>query len=170
VEPEHSRTGYRRDLFKHWTDADRNRCDTREEVLKAESLVPAEVGRITCRVISGEWLSAYDGVQVTDPARLDVDHVVALAEAWASGADTWSAERRELFANDLGLDRSLIAVSVNINRVKGDSGPVAWRPPLRSYWCTYAEDWVAIKIRWGLSADQAEVLALAEMLATCPAS
>ena len=170
VEPERPRSGYHRGLFKLWTDADHDGCDTRDEVLKAESLVPAQPERITCRIISGEWLSAYEGVRVTDPSLLDVDHVVPLGEAWASGADTWSAERRELFANDLGFPRTLIAVTVNANRAKGDSGTVTWKPPLRSYWCTYAEDWVAIKVRWGLTADPAEVVVLAEMLATCPGS
>src|SRR5690606_27400118 len=105
-----SRDGYSRSAFRHWVDADRDRCNTRMEVLIAESLVEPTVGA-GCRVTAGEWLSYYDGVTVTAPGGLDIDHLVPLAEAWDSGASAWTAQRREAYANDLDADRSLVAVT-----------------------------------------------------------
>jgi hypothetical protein len=167
VAPENPRTGYDRALFEHWIDADGNRCDTREEVLKAESLTPAQVDYYGCKVVAGDWVSLYDGFTTDQPGELDIDHVVALAEAWDSGAHGWDAARRRDFANDLGYAGSLIAVSASSNRSKSDRDPAEWLPPRREAWCLFATDWVAVKIRWNLSADPAEVAALRTALETC---
>ncbi|MFJ4007761.1 HNH endonuclease family protein [Streptomyces sp. NPDC090023] len=158
--------GYQRDLFKHWVDADQDGCDTRAEVLISESRNESTV-HTGCRVTAGTWFSYYDGVTVTDPAALDIDHVVPLAEAWDSGASTWTAERREAYANDLDGDSSLVAVTARTNRSKGDSDPSEWLPPLADARCTYAADWVATKLRWHLAADPAEHAALTELAAGC---
>ncbi len=148
--------GYKRSLFTHWTDDDRNGCSAREDVLIAESLSPAQVDPFGCKVIEGDWYSPYDGRTHTDPSNLDIDHVVALKEAWDSGAHSWSASRRRAFANDLSDPRSLIAVTDSVNRSKGDKDPSNWMPPNRADWCRYIADWVAVKVRWGLSMDQSE--------------
>lgn len=148
--------GYNRALFKHWIDADRDSCNTREEVLISESLSPPQVDAFGCKVIAGDWFSPYDGVSHSDPAELDIDHVVALKEAWDSGAHAWSASRRQSFANDLTSRATLIAVTAGVNRSKSDKDPSNWMPPRKEYWCTYLADWVAIKSRWGLSMDQSE--------------
>jgi hypothetical protein len=81
VAPEGPRSGYNRDLFNHWVDADHDGCDTREEVLRAESRSQAQVDPVGCKVLAGDWYSLYDGLTFTDPTELDIDHVVALAEA-----------------------------------------------------------------------------------------
>src|SRR5262249_54001244 len=81
-------------------DADHDGCDTRHEVLNAESVTPAQIGA-RCAV-SGQWNSPSDGISVTEPSKLDVDHLVPLAEAWDSGADTWTPAQRRAYAN--GLD------------------------------------------------------------------
>ncbi|WUA76969.1 HNH endonuclease [Streptomyces longwoodensis] len=99
-----ARTGYERTAFKHWVDADRDGCNTRAEVLKAEAVIAPEQGA-SCRLSGGEWYSAYDDRYVTGPSGLDIDHLVPLAEAWDSGACAWSAAEREAYANDLGDDR-----------------------------------------------------------------
>lgn len=154
------RDGYRRELFEHWIDADSNRCNTRCEVLLRDfrqDLTGAPVGG---------WLSLYDGRVVTDSSDLDVDHVVALSEAWVSGADTWSPDRRRDFANDLAPG-ALLAVSASVNRSKGDRDPAEWQPPDPAAWCTYAADWIRTKNRWGLSADPLEFTMLSEMLGGC---
>jgi len=104
------RTGYDRSLFRHWIDADGDGCNTRREVLIDEAVVPPTVGG-GCSLIGGRWVSLYDGLVLTDAGKLDIDHVVALAEAWDSGASAWSADRRMRFANDLDVGWSLIAVS-----------------------------------------------------------
>ena len=167
VAPETPRAGFARSLFPHWSDLDDDRCDAREEVLLAESLRPPQVDPPTCRVLAGEWFSAYDGLRTTNPRSLDIDHVVALAEAWDSGASRWDTARRQAFANDIEAPASLIAVSAASNRAKGDDDPAEWRPPRREAWCSFASDWASTKARWALSADAAEVAALQEMMATC---
>ncbi|MFZ9628612.1 MAG: HNH endonuclease family protein [Ilumatobacteraceae bacterium] len=153
IENEHP-DGYARDLFEHWIT--RNGCTTRESVLIRESLTYPQVDAVGCTVVAGDWLSVYDGAAWTDPSDLDIDHVVALKEAWDSGAWAWSAERRRAFANDLTDIRSLRAVTDNVNQSKSDADPSNWMPPLRTFWCTYLGDWVAIKARWQLSMDQSE--------------
>lgn len=167
VAPEGPRAGYSRDLFPHWVDADGDRCDTREEVLIAESTSPAQVDPYGCKVVAGDWVSLYDGLTTGDPAELDVDHVVALAEAWDSGASSWDEARRRDFANDLDHPQALRAVSASSNRSKSDSDPAQWRPPRPEAWCEFARDWVAVKFAWDLAADEAEVAVLRQLLGTC---
>lgn len=149
-------SGYSRDLFRHWVDADRNSCNTREEVLIQESLSTPQVDRFGCAVVAGDWFSAFDGLSHTDPSNLDIDHLVPLKEAWDSGAHSWSAEQREKFANDLSDGRSLIAVTNSVNRSKGDRDPSQWLPPRTAYICQYISDWIAVKWQWKLSMDQSE--------------
>jgi len=104
----------------------------------------------------GYWLSAYDGVSRTDPAELEVDHVVALKEAHDSGAGAWQSNRLVAFGNDLDDPRSLRAVTAAVNGAKGDADPSNWLPPDEAQLCTYLGDWIAIKARWSLSMDQSE--------------
>lgn len=163
------RTGYKRTAFRHWIDADKDGCDTRKEVLKAEALVAPEQGP-GCALTGGEWYSPYDDTYVTDASRLDIDHLVPLAEAWDSGASTWTAKEREAYANDLGDARDLIAVTAKSNRSKADQDPSTWLPPAAGYRCTYVNDWIADKTRWRLSIDAAEQAALEQDLAACPDS
>ncbi|WP_435279435.1 HNH endonuclease family protein [Streptomyces sp. 1222.5] len=161
------RTGYVRTAFKHWVDADKDGCNTRAEVLKAEAVIaPEQINR--CSLIGGAWYSPYDDRYIEGPTGLDIDHLVPLAEAWDSGASAWSAAEREAYANDLGDDRALIAVSAASNRSKADQDPSTWLPPAAGYRCQYVTDWVADKTRWGLSVDTAEQTALTDVLAGCP--
>jgi hypothetical protein len=95
---------------------------------------------------------------------------VALHEAWQSGAATWEPQRRRAFANDLGHPGALVAVTAAMNRIKSDRDPASWQPPNRASWCLYAADWITVKVRWGLTADEAEVTALRNMLAGCGGS
>jgi hypothetical protein len=157
-------TGYEREKFKHWVDADGDCQDARDEVLVEESRKKAR-GR--CDVTKGEWFSEYDGVTLKRPGGLDIDHMVALKESWESGAHAWSDEEREAYANDLGDPRALIAVTAATNRSKGDQDPADWMPDAPEYHCTYAADWVAVKIRWSLFADRAEKAALEDIAAGC---
>jgi hypothetical protein len=161
-----SRDGYQRSSFKHWVDADRDTCNTRAEVLIAESRVEPTI-EAGCKVVAGEWYSYYDGVTLTAPGGLDIDHMVPLAEAWDSGASGWTAARREAYANDLDADRSLVAVTARTNRSKSDQDPADWTPPLADARCTYATDWVATKLRWQLTTDDRERAALTELAAGC---
>lgn len=155
------RRGYDRDKFEHWVDADDDCRDTRDEVLAQESRV-AVTG---CDVVRGEWFSYYDGEVVRRSSELDIDHVVALAEAWDSGARRWTAGTRERFANDLGDRRSLVAVTASTNRSKSDRDPAEWMPGRAR--CRYVREWTAVKLRWSLTVDRAEKRALVRRASSC---
>lgn len=161
VSPE-SNAGYERDQFRHWITTDG--CTTREWVLIRQALTGTRSG---CVVINGRWFSRYDG-EVTEAATtFDIDHMVPLAEAWGSGASTWTAERRRDYANDLVYRPALIAVTASSNRSKGDRDPAEWLPPVRTYWCKYLRQWVAVKYRWSLAVDAAEKEAIVVGLVGC---
>ena len=163
---EHS-GGYVRSAFVLWIDADHDGCDTRHEVLIAESTTTVRLGS-GCSIKGGTWRSAYDGKTTRAASTLDIDHVVPLKEAWDSGAWRWTASRRKAYANDLGDARALRAVSAASNRAKGDRDPADWLPPSTSFRCKYATDWVAAKVRWGLKVNSAERSALKRVLGACP--
>lgn len=160
------KSGYRRSLFVHWSDLDGNGCDTREEVLKRDSISKPQVDPYRCYVVAGDWYSKYDGKTLSDRSDVDIDHVVALKEAWDSGAWAWSMSQRQAFANDLTDRRTLIAVTDRVNASKSDKDPSNWMPPLKSYWCTYLGDWISVKARWGLSMDQSEFGRIKNLLAS----
>ncbi|MEU9998088.1 HNH endonuclease family protein [Streptomyces sp. NPDC050848] len=163
-----SRTGYTRDKFKHWNaglDLG-DGCNTRAEVLLDEAAEAPTVAA-GCKLSGGKWASYYDGQEVNDPAKLDIDHMVPLAEAWDSGASAWDATRREAYANDQDAATSLVAVTARSNRAKADRDPAEWMPPLPDAHCRYVGEWTATKLRWGLSADQAEADALKVYAETC---
>ena len=159
---------YDRELYMPdgWLWTDRPECSVRELVLIAEAVSISEINR-DCRPLDGIWHSWYDDEPFNNPSRLDIDHMVPLAEAHDSGAAAWSAERKSDFANDLELPAALTAVSASSNRTKSADDPADWKPPLRSAWCQYAHDWIAVKVKWLLTADQAEVDGLRQMLDTC---
>ncbi|WP_226487470.1 HNH endonuclease family protein [Streptomyces parvulus] len=164
-----SRDGYDRDAFRHWNAGANpsDRCNTRAEVLIAEAVEPPTVGP-KCRLTGGRWWSYYDQAWVTSASGLDIDHMGPLAEAWDSGASTWSAAQREAYANDLGADASLVAVTARSNRSKSDQDPAQWLPPADEVHCRYVAEWAGTKLRWSLSADQAEAAALRDVAVGCP--
>ncbi|MGA5711181.1 HNH endonuclease family protein [Streptomyces cellulosae] len=164
-----SRDGYSRSAFRHWNRGDdpADGCNTRYEVLLDEAVEPPEVGD-GCRLTGGRWFSYYDGVWVTSASGLDIDHMVPLAEAWDSGAYAWTAARREAYANDQGASTSLVAVTASSNRSKGDQDPSEWMPPTADVHCRYLVEWVGAKLRWSLTADDAELAALNSMATACP--
>jgi Domain of unknown function (DUF4214)/Protein of unknown function (DUF1524) len=160
VAPENT-SAYSRDNFQHWIDADGDGCDTRAEVLIVESTLVTGGG---CPVRTGQWESYFDGVVWTNASDLDVDHMVALSEAWDSGAHAWTAAQRRDFANDLTWSASLVAVTDNVNQSKGDRDPAEWLPPSAVSHCRYVTDWVSVKYRWNLSVDAAEETAIEGLL------
>ncbi|GGR48130.1 hypothetical protein GCM10010497_59380 [Streptomyces cinereoruber] len=162
------RTGYTRDSFRHWNtglDAG-DGCNTRNEVLLAEAVQEPAVAA-GCKLTGGKWISYYDNVEVSETGKLDIDHMVPLAEAWDSGANTWNAKRREAYANDQGAAASLVAVTARTNRSKADQDPATWMPPLPDAHCRYIGEWTATKLRWGLAVDQIEVEALKVYAEAC---
>jgi Protein of unknown function (DUF1524) len=158
-----SMTGYSRDLFPHWHTVT-GACNTREQVLKRDGT--SVVTDSSCAATSGRWFSPYDGATWSAAADVDIDHVVPLANAWRTGARSWTTAKREQFANDLSSPQ-LIAVTDNVNQSKGDQSPDTWKPPLTSYWCTYARMWIGSKYKWVLTVNSAERSALTTMLDRC---
>ncbi|ADU07528.1 Domain of unknown function DUF1994 [Micromonospora sp. L5] len=158
-----SMAGYSRDLFPHWITIT-GTCNTREQVLKRDGT--SVVVNSSCAATSGRWYSPYDGATWSAASDVDIDHVVPLAEAWRSGADSWTTSRRQSFANDLTRPQ-LIAVTDNVNQSKGDQDPSTWQPSLTSYRCTYSKMWITVKYNWGLTLQSSEKSALQDMLNTC---
>ena len=160
--------GYDRALFDHWRDIDGDGCDSRDQVLKRDSISLPQVDPVNCNVIAGDWVSPYDGGRWSNPSEIDIDHVVALKEAWDSGAWAWSAAQRKAFANDTSDSRTLLAVTDSVNQSKSDKDPSNWLPPLQSYTCTYLGNWIAVKVRWSLSMDSSEYGRIKNLLqSTC---
>ncbi|MEU9984880.1 HNH endonuclease family protein [Streptomyces sp. NPDC050856] len=163
VRTEGSSTGYSRDKFPHWS-TQYDACNTREVVLQRDGSGVQQDS--SCAAVSGSWYSEYDGATWTAASDLDIDHVVALAEAWRSGASTWTTAQRQSFANDLSRPQ-LIAVTDDVNQAKSDLDPAEWLPPRSAYRCTYARMWVQVKHHWKLSVDSAEKGALQSVLNGC---
>jgi DNA uptake protein ComE-like DNA-binding protein len=161
-------SAYARDDWRHWIDVDGDCQNARHEVLFEESVIPVTFTDTRgCSVSGGQWVGLYTGVTVTTASKLDVDHMVPLANAHRSGGWAWDSERKKQYANTLSYAGHLIAVTASANRSKGAKGPEEWRPPDSSYWCNYATDWMNIKATWGLTATTTEWEALTEMLDTC---
>jgi hypothetical protein len=172
----HTTRGYVRDAFgSDWVDTDHDGCNQRDDVLLRDAVpgttTVAQQGACDHDVLAGTWHDPYTGGTLTftdlkdlrQAEAIQIDHVVPLAEAWVSGADHWSHDRREAFANDL---HELLAVDGPTNMSKGDSDPAEWRPR-KGYQCTYARRWIAVKTAWHLAVDPSEKSALEDMLGFC---
>ncbi len=159
---------YNRDLFFESADLDGDGCRTRQEVLLEETDIPATVTD-TCTVTAGQWLSYYDNVTHVDPAAIEMDHLVALKEAWASGAWAWTDAQRQGYANDVDDYRTLTMVTAAVNTTKADKDPASWLPSYGAARCTYIAEWVAVKWRWNLSVDPVEKSAIQTLLTECGA-
>jgi hypothetical protein len=167
------RTGYERDQFgSGWVDTDHNGCDTRNDVL-ARDLADEqfEPGTRDCVVVSGTLEDPYSGTTIAFRRGQDtsddvqIDHVVALSDAWQKGAQQWDGATRAAFAND---PLNLLAVDGPLNQQKSDGDAATWLPPNRAYRCTYVARQVAVKLDYGLWVTAAERDAVAGVLATCP--
>jgi len=166
------KTGYssktRDELFPHWSDLDGDGCDTRAEILERDAL-PGTVtrNRRGC-VVGATVLDPYTGREIVEepgPASdVDVDHVVALSDAWQKGAQQLSAGERERLAND---PLNLLAVDDGVNQGKGDGDAATWLPPNRAFRCEYVGRQVEVKAAYGLWVTAAERDAMARVLAGC---
>ncbi len=163
------KTGYSREQFgQAWFDADRNGCDTRNDILRRD-LVDLRM-KNWCKVLAGTRdPDPYTGRTIRfvigGPSEIDVDHVVTLADAWQKGAATWPPGIRLAFAND---PLALLAVDAHANRSKGDGDAATWLPPNRSYRCAYVAKQVAVKAKYALWVTAAEHDAMVRVLSQCP--
>lgn len=162
-------TGYERSAFgEGWADLDGDGCNTRTEILARDMENPVHDPHNRCRIIGGDFNDPYTAntLHFTQPpgAKIQIDHVVALGDAWASGANTWTDSQRLRYAND---PRVLLAVDGKANQNKGKASADSWLPQNRAYRCAYARQQIHIKFVWNLSVTSAERAALLAALRHC---
>jgi hypothetical protein len=165
------KTGYARDLFgAAWTDTDRNGCDTRNDMLKRDLTEETfKAGTRECVVLSGQLADPYTGRTLTfskaDASSVQIDHVVALSNAWQTGAQQWPAGKRLAFAND---PLNLLAVDGPANGAKSDGDAATWLPPNKAYRCAMVARQTAVKAKYQLWVTAPERDAIARVLSDCP--
>ena len=164
-----AKTGYDRSSFSHWRDPDRNGCDARNDILRRDLtnlLIKSDSNG--CKVLGGVLADPYSGKNIDfvfGASLVDIDHVVALSNAWQTGAFQFTSEIRLQFAND---PLNLLAVSASLNRQKGDGDAATWLPPTKSYRCQYVARQIAVKKKYGLWLTKPEKVAMSTLLAKCP--
>ncbi len=165
------KTGYDRDQFgTAWADIDRNGCDTRNDVLARDLTdLTFKEGTHDCVVLAGRLVDPYGGEVIdfergAQSAAVQIDHVVALSDAWQKGAQQLTAQQRESFAND---PANLLAVDGPLNQRKGDGDAATWLPSATGYRCLYAARQIRVKAAYDLWVTQAERDALDRQLDRC---
>ena len=168
-----AKTGYTRAQFgQTWADVDRNGCDTRNDILKRDltGQIYKEKTR-ECVVLSGTLIDPFSGETINfvrgnvSSMEVQIDHVVALSNAWQTGAFKLSIKERTAFAND---PMNLLAVKGRLNSQKGDGDAATWLPPLKSYRCDYVARQIAVKIKYKLWFTAPEKEAMIRILKSCP--
>jgi Protein of unknown function (DUF1524) len=166
-----SMAGYSRDRFgPSWPDTDRNGCDTRDDILRRDLTRVRYRSGSRCVVGRGLLRDPYTGRRIVfvrgirTSRAVQIDHVVALGDAWRTGAAAWPAARRLRYANDPLV---LLAVDGPENQAKGDDDASEWLPPNRAYDCRYVKQQIQIKTKYRLSVTPAERSALRDTLNTC---
>ena len=163
-----AKTGYARSQFPHWSDPDRNGCDARNDTLKRDlTQISFKGGTRDCKVLTGQLLDPFSGKVITfssTKSNIDIDHVVALSNAWQTGAAYFDKTKRQQIAND---PLNLLAVDFSLNRQKGDGDAATWLPPLKSYRCDYVARQIAVKAKYGLWVTQPEKGAIIKLLEKC---
>lgn len=163
-----AKTTYRRDSFaRSWQVL--GKCSVRNLVLKRD-LTAVQIDN-DCKVLSGRLLDPYSGKYIDfryGPAtsrEVQIDHVVAISDAWQKGAQSWSSEKRYQFYNDLD---NLLAVSGEVNQAKSDGDVATWLPPNKSFRCQYVAQQIKIKLKYGLWVTAAEKQVMNQQLQKCP--
>jgi hypothetical protein len=163
-----AKTGYARSQFPHWSDPDRNGCDARNDTLKRDlTQISFKGGTRDCKVLTGQLLDPFSGKVIafsSTKSMIDIDHVVALSNAWQTGAAYFDKTKRAAIAND---PLNLLAVDFSLNRQKGDGDAATWLPPLKSYRCDYVARQIAVKAKYGLWVTQPEKNAIVKLLEKC---
>ena len=167
-----SKTGYTRAQFGDaWADVNHNGCDTRNDILKRDlTNILFRAKTHDCVVESGTLLDPYSGTTinfvkgVTSSMEVQIDHVVALSNAWQTGAFKLSLQKRTELAND---PDNLLAVQGRLNLQKGDGDAATWLPPLKSIRCAYVTKQIIVKAKYGLWVTAPEKTAMLNVLSKC---
>ena len=162
------KTGYSRAQFPHWSDLDRNGCDARNDILKRDlTEIVFKVGTRDCKVISGVLLDPFSNKVLTFTSvksAVDIDHLVALSNAWQTGAAYFDKSIRSQIAND---PLNLLAVDAKLNRQKGDGDAATWLPPNKAFRCEYVSRQISVKAKYSLWVTQPEKEAITRVLNQC---
>jgi len=167
------KTGYSRDAFgQSWADVDRNGCDTRNDILKRDmTSVVYKAKTRNCVVLSGTLIDRYSGETINfvrgdvSSMEVQIDHVVALSNAWQTGAFKLSIAQRTALAND---PLNLFAVKGKLNLQKSDGDAATWLPPMKSFRCAYVAQQIAVKAKYSLWVVAPEKAAMLAILSQCP--
>ena len=167
------KTGYARAQFgQTWADVDRNGCDTRNDMLKRDlTNIVYKVKTRECVVLSGVLIDRYSGETINfvrgnvTSMEVQIDHVVALSNAWQTGAFKLTVLQRTALAND---PMNLFAVKGRLNSQKGDGDAATWLPPLKSFRCAYVAQQIAVKAKHSLWVTAPEKEAMVRILTACP--
>jgi hypothetical protein len=167
------KTGYTRAQFgPAWADVDRNGCDTRNDILKRDlTSITYRTKTRNCVVESGTLVDRYSGETInfvkgnTSSMEVQIDHVVALSNAWQTGAFKLTADQRKALSND---PLNLFAVKGRLNSQKGDGDAATWLPPLKSFRCAYVAQQIAVKAKYSLWVVPPEKAAMLAILSQCP--
>ena len=165
------KTGYARTQFgQAWADVDHNGCDTRDDILRRDlTMLRYRAATHSCVVVAGVLAEPYTGSTIVfskaAASKVQIDHLVALSNAWQTGAQQLSATARLDLAND---PLELLAVDGPANQDKGDADAATWLPPNKAFRCTYVSRQVAVKVRYHLWVTKAERDAIARVLGGCP--
>lgn len=146
--------------FGEWIRPDKTSClNTRGVVLTRQSQVDVIVNE-KCLVVSGQWYDPYTDKTFNDAAEIHIDHVVALKNAYMTGAHSWDSKKRCLYSNYLGNDIHLLPVNGPENMRKSDKSPLEYMPPNSKFICEYLRNWLEIKYIWNLRMTPREVNAI----------
>jgi hypothetical protein len=167
------KTGYTRAQFgQAWADVDRNGCDTRNDMLKRDlTNIEYKVKTRDCVVLTGVLVDRYSGETINfvrgnvTSMEVQIDHVIALSNAWQSGAFKLTVVQRTALAND---PMNLFAVKGRLNSQKGDGDAATWLPPLKSFRCAYVAQQIAVKAKYSLWVTAPEKEAMTRILTACP--
>jgi hypothetical protein len=166
------KTGYDRSSFGDWADPDRNGCDTRNDILNRDlRSISYKYSNNDCVVMTGVLIDPYSGEQINflrgvgTSSEVQIDHVVAVSDAWQKGAFKWGSDTKIAFYND---PLNLLAVKGSLNSQKGDGDAATWLPPRKGYRCSYVARQIAVKAKYSIWVTQAEKTAMKNILAKCP--
>jgi hypothetical protein len=167
------KTGYTRAQFgPAWADVDRNGCDTHNDILKRDlTSITYRAKTRNCVIESGTLVDRYSGETINfvkgniSSMEVQIDHVVALSNAWQTGAFKLTADQRRALSND---PLNLFAVKGRLNSQKGDGDAATWLPPLKSFRCNYVAQQIAVKAKYSLWVTAPEKAAMVSILAKCP--
>ncbi len=167
------KTGFERSQFgPTWSDVDRNGCDTRNDILYRDLTSKTfKSGTQNCVVLTGILSDPYSGEKISfvrgvgSSMDVQIDHVVALSNAWQTGAFKLSYDKRLALAND---PMNLLAVKGRLNSQKGDGDAATWLPPRKDIRCAYVAQQIVVKAKYQLWVTSAEKAAMVALLAKCP--